>query len=113
MIRNRSTANHAIWGDGCDAWELLAGPALSVKHERMPPGTREIRHHHMKAEQFFFVLAGELVMEVEGASVTLRPQEGISVPAGQRHQAINQGPEPSEFLVVSAPSTIVDRIEEP
>ena len=43
-----SNAEHYRWGDACDGWHLLAGEALSVIEERMPPGTAELRHRHAK-----------------------------------------------------------------
>lgn len=112
MIVSRSTVAHGIWGEGCDAWELLASPGLSVKHERMPPGAREVRHHHAQAEQFFFVLSGALTMEVEGKTHRVAAQHGIPVAPGLRHQAINDGEEAVEFLVISVPPSAGDRIEE-
>jgi len=45
--------DHYTWGAGCDGWNLLAGEALSVKQERMPPATAEQWHYHANAQQFF------------------------------------------------------------
>ena len=112
MIRNKLTSPHGNWGADCDAWELLATPGLSVKHERMPPGTQEVRHHHARSGQFFFVLSGELVMEIEGNRFSLCREDGIAVAAGERHQARNDSAGPVEFLVVSSPPTSGDRFEE-
>lgn len=112
MIRNKFTSPHGNWGADCDAWDLLATPGLSVKHERMPPGTQEVRHFHARAEQFFLVLSGELAMEIEGSRYTLCREDGIAVAAGQRHQARNDSAGTVEFLVVSAPPAAGDRFEE-
>lgn len=111
MIRNKTSASHMTWGAGCDAWELMATVGLSVKVERMPAGTEEIRHHHARSEQFFFVLKGELVLEIEGMRTILKSQDGASILPSQRHQAINESTDPVEFLVISAPPTAGDRIE--
>jgi quercetin dioxygenase-like cupin family protein len=63
-----STANaaHYHWGQSCDGWHLLATDDLSVIEERMPPGSVEQRHRHAYARQFFYVLDGEAVLELEG-----------------------------------------------
>ena len=63
-----STANaaHYVWGQQCDGWRLLAGDDLSVIEERMPPGTREVRHRHVRARQFFYVLEGRASLELDG-----------------------------------------------
>ncbi len=60
------TAEHYVWGEVCDGWHLEQAPELSVIEERMPPGASEQRHRHEVARQFFYVLAGELTMEVDG-----------------------------------------------
>ncbi|MEM7211200.1 MAG: cupin domain-containing protein [Pseudomonadota bacterium] len=111
MIVSRDSVPQGSWGDGCDAWELLATPGLSVKHERMPSGTREVRHHHARAEQFFFVLSGVLSLEVEGETYLVEARHGIAVAPGRRHQAINSGDSAVDFLVISTPPTAADRIE--
>jgi len=59
-------AEHYRWGEVCDGWHLVRSEGLSVIEERMPAGAREQRHFHTKARQFFYVLEGELTMEVEG-----------------------------------------------
>ena len=46
MTRNRSNAEHYVWGDGCDGWRLLDRPDLSVIEERIPPGRGEVVHFH-------------------------------------------------------------------
>jgi mannose-6-phosphate isomerase-like protein (cupin superfamily) len=84
---------------------------LGVIHERMPPGAAEPRHHHERARQFFFVLAGILTIEMDGVVHTMAAGQGLEVPPGARHQSINRSPGPVEFLVVSAPTTRGDRIE--
>ena len=72
-----ANSEHYPWGSGCDGWHLFKDQSLSVIRERMPPGTSEVRHHHLNAQQFFFVLSGETVMEVEGEEVTLHAGEGL------------------------------------
>ena len=56
--------------------------------EHMPPGTSEVKHHHSHARQFFFVIRGELRLEVEGREYKLRPGDGLEIHPGQKHQAI-------------------------
>ena len=65
-----STANaaHYVWGQQCDGWHLLAGDDLSVIEERMPPGTAEVRHRHARSRQFFYVLGGTAMLELEGVA---------------------------------------------
>jgi mannose-6-phosphate isomerase-like protein (cupin superfamily) len=44
-------------------------------------------HRHEAEDEFFLVLEGELVIELEGAeTVRLRPHQGYTVPKGIRHR---------------------------
>jgi len=99
------------WGDGCHGWHLVRAAGLSVSEERMPPGTREVRHWHARAVQFFYVLAGTLTLEVEGVVHHLAPRTGIELPQGTAHQVTNDSAAPVEFLVVTMPPSRGDRIE--
>lgn len=104
-----ATAAHYGWGDRCDGWHLVRTPGLSVIQERMPPGTAEVRHRHGTARQFFFVLAGELTMEVDGVVTTVPAGAGCEVPPGCAHQVLNRSAAVVEFLVVSQPPSHGDR----
>ena len=104
---------HYRWGQGCDGWHLLAGHDLSVIEERMPPGTAEQRHRHARARQFFYVLEGEAVLELDGAPQRLRRCEGLHVPPGAAHQMRNESGADVRFLVVSSPQSHGDRIVAP
>lgn len=105
-------AEHYTWGDGCDGWYLVRTAELSIIEEKMPPGTSETRHSHLRARQFFYVLEGELTMAVEHKEFTLRAGEGIEIAPGEVHQAINRGAEDTHFLVTSQPPSQGDRIEQ-
>lgn len=75
----------------------------------MPPGASEVRHHHAKARQFFYVLHGELTLEVAGIVHMLRKGTGLEIAPGVAHQALNQSAAAVEFLVVSNPPSHGDR----
>lgn len=104
-----ATAEHYAWGAGADGWHLVRSAGLSVIQESMPPGTAEVRHRHGASRQFFFVLAGELTIEVEGAMHTLAPRAGLEVAPGLAHEVRNMSGEPAEFLVISQPPSHGDR----
>jgi quercetin dioxygenase-like cupin family protein len=79
-----ATAEHYVWGEACDGWHLMRSAELSVIEERMPPGAAEQRHRHGKSRQFFYVLAGELTMELDGAVHTLAAGWGWKLSRGWR-----------------------------
>jgi mannose-6-phosphate isomerase-like protein (cupin superfamily) len=106
----RQTGQHYSWGDNCDGWHLVKTAALSVIEERMPPGTSEVRHYHQKANQFFYVLRGNLQIDLEGNEVTLNAGQGLHIEAGKRHQVHNHSASDVEFLVISNPPSHGDRV---
>ena len=108
----QETAEHYVWGSCCDGWHLLKNSELSVIQERMPPGTSEVRHFHHRAQQFFYVLAGQAVMEVDGHSLVLRAGEGIWIPTGVAHQMRNDSGDDVHFLLISQPPSHGDRENE-
>lgn len=46
-----------------------------------------VEHQH-SADEFIYILEGELVMEVEGQPQTLRQGDAVHIPAGTRHKPI-------------------------
>ncbi|GAB4216734.1 MAG: cupin domain-containing protein [Roseiflexaceae bacterium] len=104
------TAPHYLWGAGCDGWHLVRQPELSVIQERMLPGASELRHLHQHARQFFYVLSGELTMEIGGELLLLAAQQGVEIAPGVPHQALNRSDEDVAFLVISCPPSHGDRI---
>lgn len=105
------SAAHYQWAAGCEGWHLVRAASLSVIAERMAAGTREDRHWHARARQFFYVLDGTLEIEVEGATHQLPQGAGIEIPPGLAHQVRNVGDEVLNFLVISAPPHHGDRKE--
>ena len=110
-IVNKKQAAHYLWQDLCDGWPLVDTEELSVKQEKMPPNTHEIRHIHKVATQFFYVLSGVQTLEVEGSTTKLSAQDGLQIDSGMVHQARNEDGLAVEFLVVSSPPTANDRYE--
>jgi mannose-6-phosphate isomerase-like protein (cupin superfamily) len=116
-IISTKSAEHYKWGGpqatDCDGWHLVKTPELSVIEELMPPATKETRHSHVHARQFFYVLEGELTLEIEYHEFVLQKGEGIEVSPGQRHQALNKSASPVRIIVTSQPPSHGDRTNEP
>jgi mannose-6-phosphate isomerase-like protein (cupin superfamily) len=109
---SRENAEHYRWGVDCDGWFLVRDKSLSVIEEFMPPGSAEVRHHHEHAQQFFYILDGEVLMEVDGENHLLAAGTGMHIMPGTRHQIRNPSSSPVRFLVISQPSSRGDRIDE-
>ena len=104
-------AEHYRWGVDCDGWHLVKDKLLSVIEEFMPPGSAEIRHYHERSQQFFYILTGEVLMEINGENVLIPAGRGVRILPGVRHQIRNPSSSPVRFLVISQPSSRDDRIE--
>jgi uncharacterized cupin superfamily protein len=115
---SRENAEHYTWpsaigSDVCDGWHLHRSAELSVIEERMPAGAAEQRHLHQRTTQFFYVLAGELTIELEGEEHQLAPGTGLTLQARTPHQVFNRSREDVRFLVISQPPSHGDRIAAP
>ncbi|ABO24528.1 cupin domain-containing protein [Shewanella loihica] len=114
-VVSRDNSEHYLWGEqdmegkACDGWHLVKRPALSVILERVPVGRGEQRHYHKVAEQFFFILSGTALLEVEGSEHRLTAHQGMHVAPGQAHCLRNGGEQVLEFLVTSTPPSHGDR----
>lgn len=112
-IISTANAEHYKWGgpnnDQSDGWYLVKTDELNIIEELMPPGASEARHYHKKARQMFYVLSGELTMEVEHHDFVVHAGEGIEVSPGQEHQAKNLGSAPLRIMVTSQPPSHDDR----
>ena len=114
-IVSTANAEHYKWGGpngtDCDGWYLQRTTELNVIEELMPPGTAETRHFHKRARQFFYVLAGELVLEVEHHDFVVHAGQGLEIAPGQAHQAMNSSKNEVRILVTSQPPSHDDRFD--
>ena len=108
---DRASARHYRWGAASDGWHLVQREDLSVIEERVPPGDAERRHLHHTARQFFYVLEGEAVLEIDGTAHVLRAGQGLEVAPGVPHQFRNDSAAAVTFLVISAPRAHGDRVD--
>ena len=97
-------AEHYGWGETCDGWHLLASDNLSVIEERMPPGTSEQRHRHVKARQFFYVLEGEGTARCDGKTMPIKRGDALLLRPGSEHVIENTGPGKLYTLTVMTPN---------
>ena len=110
MVVSIENAEHYIWGEICDGWQLLKREDMSVIQERVPAGGKEVLHYHKVARQFFYILEGEGTMVFEDHEVALRAGQGLEIPPQMKHQFKNQSNADVHFLLISVPSTHADRV---
>lgn len=109
-VISTKTAPHFLWGDKCDGWWLKKNGRFTVIFESMPKGAAEIKHFHNIIEQFFYVLEGELNIEVDNVSYHLQQNESIIIMPQSVHKVYNQSEQDVKFLVVSSPDSHEDRV---
>lgn len=110
VVSKSNALKHYQWGENCDGWNMVDESSLSVKLERMPPHTAEQKHLHQHAQQFFFILKGEAVFEIQQERVYVKSDQGIHIKDGLEHRILNESNEDLEFILSSQPSTYNDRI---
>lgn len=109
MLISKDKISPRAWGSGCFSWDLVDHADMLVAQETMPPGTSEFGHFHANARQFFFVLAGELVIEVSGERTRLLVHDGVEIAPGQPHCVFNASEREVVFLAIACPSAKGDR----
>jgi len=55
-------------------------------------------HKHDDDDEFFYVVSGQFIIDLEGSSVTLNPRQGFVVPKGAMHRP--RAPERTVILMV-------------
>ncbi|HEY8738526.1 MAG TPA: cupin domain-containing protein [Candidatus Dormibacteraeota bacterium] len=55
-------------------------------------------HKHDTQDEFFYVVEGKLIIELEGQSVELGPMQGFAVPMGVQHRPL--APEKTIVLMI-------------
>lgn len=58
----------------------------SLAEATLPPGAQTDRHHHKLSEEFYFLLEGHGVMEINGFTREVGPGDAILIPPGAWHQ---------------------------
>ena len=61
-------------------------------------------HKHDQDDEFFFVLEGRFIIDLEGRSIELKPQEGFVVPKGVMHRT--RAPERTVILMAETAAII-------
>jgi mannose-6-phosphate isomerase-like protein (cupin superfamily) len=61
-------------------------------------------HKHDKDDEFFFVLEGRFIIDLEGRSIELKPREGLVVPQGVLHRT--RAPERTVILMAETAAIV-------
>lgn len=105
-IRNRDQQAPFTTKDGSTIRSLLdlsnaPVSSQSLAEASLPAGVSIDRHYHKLSEEFYYLLSGSGVMEVNGECREVKPGDAILIPAGAWHQI--RAIEPLTFLCCCAP----------
>ena len=92
---------------GCTAQEIAgdclgSNPVLLKFGVYEPEGTAD-EHVHDQSEHFFYILTGAMTILVHGKAYTAHAGEGMHVPAGIPHSAINGAKGYTTYVAVTIP----------
>ena len=73
----------------------------SLAEATLPAGAATDRHYHKLSEEFYYLLEGRGLMEIDGDAREVCPGDAILIPAGAWHQI--RALEPLRFLCCCAP----------
>lgn len=105
-IRNRENQTPFTTKDGSTIRSLLDrsnAPVVgqSLAEATLATGAATDRHYHRHSEEFYYLLDGRAVMELDGEQREVGPGDAILIPAGAWHQI--RALEPLRFLCCCAP----------
>ena len=108
-IKNIAEVEAFTTKDGSEIRELLAHRNSGIRNQslaeaRIAPGGSTQEHFHPKAEEIYYIMAGEGEMRIEAERRTVRPGDAIAIPPGKRHKIWNRGKETLKFLCCCAPA---------
>ena len=86
-----------------DFLERTGSENLSARLWRLPPGSANTLHKHLRAEEFYFVLEGVGRMRVGAETLTVPKHGGVLVGPEQLRQVFNDTDAETLWLIVGAP----------
>lgn len=105
-IRNREAQPPFTTKDGSTIRSLLDLSNAPVEKQSLaeatlPVGASTERHYHRLSEEFYYVLEGRGMMEIDGEQREVGPGDAVLIPAGAWHQI--RATEDLRFLCCCAP----------
>ena len=86
-----------------DFLERTGSENLGARLWRLPPGSANTLHRHIRQEEFYFVLEGTGRMRVSGETLTVPKHGGVLVGPEQLRQVFNDTDTETLWLIVGAP----------
>ncbi len=86
---------------------------LAIMDSVVPPGfAGPVRHRHARMTDIFYVLEGQLTLDLAGERHLLGPGSFVLVPPGVIHTFANPGSAPVRFLEIMQPAGLEQYVKE-
>jgi mannose-6-phosphate isomerase-like protein (cupin superfamily) len=95
-----------------DYLERTGSKILGARLWRLPPGSANTLHKHVRAEEFYFVLEGLGRIRINDETVTVQRYGGVLVGPSSLRQIFNDTETESLWLIVGAPEAELDPTEQ-
>lgn len=107
-VKNIDHVPSFVTVDGSEIRELLAYRNSAIRNQslaeaRLAPGQSTMVHYHPRAEEIYYLLAGQGRMRLAGETRDVGPGDAIAIPPNVAHQITNTGAETLTFLCCCAP----------
>ncbi|MFZ4681433.1 MAG: cupin domain-containing protein [Terrimicrobiaceae bacterium] len=91
IVQNLSSQKPFTTKDGSQIRSILDRANAPVENQSLaeaslPVGAATDRHYHKLSEEFYFLLEGTGLMEINGATREVTPGDAILIPPGAWHQ---------------------------
>lgn len=83
----------------------LDARTLEPLHVTYPPGYEDEELAHA-GEEFYYVLAGQLVVELGGEAYKLNPDDSLHFRSERPHRLANRGERPAQVIAVTTPALL-------
>ena len=90
---------------------LLRGPRVDFGLVVLQPGEDFKRHYHNAVEENFFVLEGEVDIDVAGTDIHAVEGDLIHAEPPEPHYLVNNGTVPCKMVFVKAPYDPKDKVD--
>jgi quercetin dioxygenase-like cupin family protein len=77
--------------------------AVAIFQQNVPPMSGPPLHRHSREDEWFYVLEGQITIQVDGQQTILRAGSSAFAPRGTAHTYQNFGPAPARHLVMVTP----------
>ncbi|MHB8523179.1 MAG: cupin domain-containing protein [Limisphaerales bacterium] len=108
-IKNLNAVPPFITKDGSEIRELLAHRNSGIRNQslaeaRLPAGGNTQEHYHVRAEEIYYLTAGQGRIRIDGETRDVQAGDAIAIPPGRKHKLWNTGADTLKLLCCCAPA---------